>query len=106
MASCLPVIWLCDHFGRLSMSLPLLNCIGVFGLLIYLKWDLRRQPLFWAVIVLLVALHAVLTWYIPWTSRWVPAVAIAGISSIDFCFMLWILAAVEIVLGDQATVKS
>jgi hypothetical protein len=93
-AFCLPVIVLSDHFGRLNMSLPMLNCIGVFGLLIYLKWGLRKHRWFWATLGLLVILHAVLLWYIPWTSKWVPALAIAVISSADFCLMLWILAAV------------
>jgi len=37
MAFSLPVVVLTDHFGRLNMALPLLNCIGVFGVLIYLK---------------------------------------------------------------------
>ncbi len=33
----LPIFWLFDHFGKLSMALPVLNCIGVFGFLIALK---------------------------------------------------------------------
>jgi len=106
MVIIVPIFPLFDHFGKLNMALPLFNCVSVFCLLIYLKWDLRRQPLFWAVIVLLVALHAALIWYIPWTSRWTPAVAIAVISSIDFCFMLWVLAVVELLLHRQAMTKS
>jgi hypothetical protein len=99
----LGVIVVCDHFGRLNMALPIINCIGVFGLFIYLKWGLRRQPLFWSVIAMLAALHALLIWYLPWTSKWVPAATIAGISSIDFCLILWILAAVETLVRDRAT---
>lgn len=94
MASCLPVIWLCDHFGRLSMSLPLLNCIGVFGFIVYLKRQLTAQLWFWTLIVLLAVLHALLIWSIPWTSEWVPALSIAVISTVDFCFVLWIVTAV------------
>ena len=101
----LVVIVICDHFGRLNMSLPLLNCVAVFGLLIYLKWSLRRQLVFWSTIAVLAALHAVLLWSIPWTSKWVPSVAIAGISSVDFCLMLWVLAAVEAVTESQVASK-
>ena len=101
MAFCLPVIVLSDHFGRLNMSLPLLNCIGVFGFLIYLKWELRQHTWFWTVLTALVMLHAVLIWYIPWTSKWVPALAIAVISSADFCLMLWILVAVGRMAGPE-----
>ncbi len=91
---CLAVIVICDHFGQLNMSLPLLNSIAVFGLLIYLKWQFRRQPSFWATLAMLAALHALLIWYIPWTSKWVPALAIATISSVDFYIMLWVVDAV------------
>ena len=102
----LGIIIVCDHFGRLNMSLPLINCLSVFGLLIYLKWGLRRRPLFWGIVSVLAVLHALLLWYIPRTSNWVPAVAIAGISSIDFCFMLWVLAAVEILLEGEEAAES
>jgi hypothetical protein len=94
MAFCLPVIILSDRVGRLGMSLPLLNCIAVFGFLIYLKRRLRRQVKFWTTLAVLAALHALVIWYVPWTSKWVPAVAIAIISSVDFCLMLWIVDAV------------
>jgi hypothetical protein len=104
MAFCLPVILLTDHFSRLNMSLPLLNCIGVFGFLIYLKWELRQRPWFWITLALLVMLHVVLIWFIPWTSKWVPALAIAAISSVDFCMMLWILAAVASMTGPKTLV--
>jgi len=102
----LAIIVVCDYFGRLNMSLPLINCLGVFGLLIYLKWELRGQPLFWGIVFVLAALHALLVWCIPWTSNWVPAAAIAGINSIDFCFMLWVLAAVEILLEGEEAAES
>jgi len=95
-----------DRYGKLNMTLPVLNCAFVFGLLIYLKWDRRRQPLFWATVGVLVAVHALLIWYIPWTSNWVPAAAVATISSVDFCAMLWVLAVVEIFVGGQSTAKA
>ncbi len=84
-----------DRFGKLSMALPMLNCVFVLGVLIYLKWGLRQRPLFWATIAIIVAVHAVVIWYIPWSSKWVPAAAIAVISTIDFYLMLWTLAAVR-----------
>jgi hypothetical protein len=76
------------------MSVPLLNCIAVFALLIYLKRQLTRQVRFWATVAVLAALHVLVIWYVPWTTRWVPALAIAAISSVDFCLMLWIVDAV------------
>lgn len=88
---CLAVIVICDRFGKLNMSLPLLNCVAVFGLLICLKWQLKRQPMFWATMVVLAAIHVVAIWYVPWTSKWLPALAIATISSVDFCLMLGVI---------------
>jgi hypothetical protein len=101
MACCIPVFVVFDHFDRLNMALPVLDCAGVLGLFIYLKWHLRRQVLFWTTMSLLAGLHALLIWYIPWTDKWVPAAAIAGIMSIDLCAMIWILAAIETLLGGQ-----
>jgi hypothetical protein len=102
---CIPVFVEFDHYGKLNMAVPALNCALVFGFLIYVKWTLRRQPLFWATMTLLAAMHILLAWYVPWTSGWVPAVAIAGISSVDFCVMLWILAAVEVLLVNEPGVE-
>ncbi len=102
---CLATILICDHFGRLSMALPLYNCIGVFGFVIYLKWDFKHQPWFWMVISMLAALHAVSIWYIPWTSKWVPALGIAVISSADFCLILCIVAAARSMTGGETTAE-
>ena len=105
MVFSLAVIVVCDHFGKMDMSLPLLMSIGLFAFFIYLKWGLRRQPLFWSTIAVLAAVHALLIWYIPWTSKWVPAAAIAAVASIDLCLMLWVLAAVEVLVGGQTTAE-
>jgi len=88
-----------DRYGQLNMALPVLDCVGIFGFFIYLKWRLRKQPLFWAIILVLAGLHALLVWYIPWNGKWVPAIAVAGMLSVDLCLMLWVLAAVETFLG-------
>lgn len=101
-----PIFPILDHFGKLNMALPLISCVTVLALLIYIKWGLRRQPLFWTMILLLALVHAVLIWYIPWTSRWVPALVTAGISSLDFYLMLWILVAIEMRLHERVTAKS
>lgn len=103
MAFCLPVILVCDHFGKLNMALPILNCIGVLGLLIALRWRLRRQVWFWTAMTIVAALHALLIWYVPWTGKWVPALAISAIDTADFCAVLWLLSAVERLKEGQNT---
>jgi len=90
----LPVYWLFDHFGRLNTSLPMLNSILVLGFILVLKRKLRRRAWFWITMTILAALHVPLVLFVPWTTRWVPALAIAAIDSADLIVMLAILAAV------------
>lgn len=95
MVICVPIFWLFDQIGSFNMALPALNCFGMFGFLIYLKRDISHKPWFWVTITIAAILHAALIWYIPWTASWVPALAIAFISSLDICILLWILAVVS-----------
>ncbi len=43
---------------------------------------------------IIAALHVLLIWYVPWGTKWVPAIVIGAIDSVDFCILLWILAVV------------
>jgi hypothetical protein len=80
-----------DHFGRFDLVLPVLNSIIVLGFLVALKWKLRRFVWFWITVTIVAALHVPLILLIPWTTKWVPALAIAGIDTADFCVVLGIL---------------
>jgi hypothetical protein len=90
----LPIYWLFDHFGRLNMALPTLNCIVVLGFVIAVKRKLRWHAWFWGTMAILAALHVPLILFVPWTTKWVPALAIAAIDSGDLIVMLAILAVV------------
>jgi hypothetical protein len=87
--------WLFDQFGRLNIALPTLSCIAVLGFLIALKWKLRRQVWFWIAMTIIAALHVPLILFVPWTTKWVPAMAIAAIDSADFIVLLAVLSVVE-----------
>ena len=50
---------------------------------------------FWGTVTMLAALHIPLVLLVPWTTKWVPALAIAAIVSGDLIVMLAILAVVE-----------
>lgn len=97
----LPYYALLDHFGRLNVALPLLVCMAAFGFVIYIRWDLKRRLWFWTTVAVIAGLQALLLWNMPWTSKWVPAAAYAGMSSLDFLGMLWVLAALERVFGSD-----
>ena len=68
-----------------------------------LKRKLWRQPWFWGTMAAIAALHVPLILFVPWGTKWVPAVAIAVIDSADFRLILWILAVVEKSMGEQKT---
>jgi hypothetical protein len=99
-----PTTFLFALYGRLELALPLMIIIGVLGLVILFKWKLRRHAWFWITMVVIAALHVPLILFVPWTTRWVPALAITVIASADFCLMLAILAAVgRFVEGPKAS---
>ena len=81
-----------DHFGRLDLYLPVANSIGVLGFLVALKWNLRRHAWFWITMSIIAALHVPLILLVPWTTKWIPALAIAGIDSVDIVVILAILS--------------
>jgi hypothetical protein len=97
--------WLFDRFGKLDIALPTLNCVAVLGFLIVLKWKLRRHVWFWATMTIIAALHVPLLLFVPWTTKWVPALAIAAIDSVDFCVILWILAVIGKLAEGPHTVE-
>jgi hypothetical protein len=92
-----------EHFGKLDLVLPILNNIGVLGFMIVFKRKLWRHAWFWGTMATIAALHVPLTLSVHWTTRWVPALVIAVIDSLDFCLILWILAVVGKFMGEQKT---
>lgn len=86
-----PSVWLFDHFGRLDLFLPTWNTIFVLGFLVVVKRKLWRHAWFWIVMTFITATHVELILLIPWTTKWVPAVAIGAIDSLDFTVLLTII---------------
>jgi hypothetical protein len=56
--------------------------------------------------IFIAALHVPLILLIPWTTQWVPALAIGVIDSADFCVIIWVLAAVGRLMEGQETTES
>jgi hypothetical protein len=105
MAGCGLIDWLLISLGRFDLSLPVLNSIAVVGFTIALKRELARYIWFWITMVILAALHVPLVLFVPWTSKWVPAIAIAAIDSGDLIVMLAILAVVWKLMGEPKTTE-
>jgi hypothetical protein len=89
-----PIYWLFDHFGQLNIALPVLNFILVLCFIVFVKRRLLRRGWFWLTMTVIVAAHVPLFMFVPWTTRWMPALIIAVVDSADFCLMLWIISAV------------
>lgn len=88
------VFWL-NHRNRLDLALPVLGSVATFGFLVFIKWRLRRHAWFWAALLILAALHVLLISFISWTTAWVSWVISGGIASVDFCFMLLVVSALQ-----------
>lgn len=88
-------------FGRFDLALPTVNSIAVVGFTIALKRKLGRHVWFWITMGILAALHVPLVLFVPWTTMWVPALAIAAIDSGDLILMLTILSVVSNLVGEQ-----
>jgi hypothetical protein len=96
--------WLFDSLGKLELVLPALNSIAVLGFMLVLKRKLWPYAWLWSTMSVLAALHVPLVLFVPWTTRWVPALEIAVIDSADFCLILWILVVVgKLVGGPKAS---
>ena len=68
--------------------------MAMLGVTIAIKWKLRRRLWFWITMIVIVALHLLLILFIPWTTRWVPAIVIIPIGIADLYAMLWIILVV------------
>ena len=100
-----PTTFLFALYGKLELALPLINILGVLGLIIFLKWKLRKRAWFWVTIAVIAALHVPLILFVPWTTAWVPALAIAAIDSADFVLILWVLLLVGKLVGAPEVVE-
>jgi len=64
------------------------------ALAIVMRWKLRQHVWFWVTITFLAVLHLPLILFVPWTSKWIPAVVIAPVGMADLFLMLWVISVV------------
>jgi hypothetical protein len=95
-------ILLFDHFGRVDLARPSMLSAGAIAFTAAVKWKLTGQTWFWTAIAVIITLHVVLILSVPWTTKWVPAAACAGICTVDLIAMLAILDALETILQRSA----
>jgi hypothetical protein len=94
MIGCAVIVLLLDHLGRFDLARPALYSIGMLGVAIAIKWKLRQHMWFWITMAVVVALHVLLLLFVPWNTKWVPAIVIIPIGIADLYAMLAILSVV------------
>lgn len=100
-----PTVFLFGIYGRLELTMPLIIILGMHSLVIDFKWKLRHHTWFWIAMSVSVALHVPLILYVHWTTRWVPALALSVVASVDFCLILWIVLVIRKFMGEPETAE-
>ena len=95
----LAVLIFFDHFGQLALARPTMISAAMVIIAIAMRWKLRRHVWFWITMILFAALHVPLILFVPWTTKWVPALAIIPIGIADLYLMLWVLSVVGKFMG-------
>ncbi len=90
----LAVLIFFDHFGRLALARPTMISAAMVVIAIVMRWRLKRHVWFWITMIVFAALHVLLILFVPWTAKWVPALAIIPIGIADLYLMLWVLSIV------------
>ena len=87
--------------GRFELARPTMVSVAMVSLAITMRWKLRTHGWFWITIIILAVLHLPLILFIPWTTKWIPAVLIAPIGIADLYAMLWAISVVGKFMGEQ-----
>jgi len=82
------------YFGRFDLARPTLTSVAIVVIAIAMRWKLRQHAWFWGTMAILAALHVPLILFVPWTTKWVPALLIIPIGLADLYVMLWVLSVV------------
>ena len=77
------VFFLFDRTVGPEMGLTASLCSATILIAIGICWDLRDRWWFWAVIAIVVAIHAPLVLFVRWPHQWIPGLALAPIGFAD-----------------------
>lgn len=93
-----------DHFGQLALARPTVISAAMVVIAIAMRWKLKRHVWFWSTMIVFAALHIPLILFVPWTTKWVPALALVPIGIADLYLMLWVLSLVgKLMEGPKAS---
>ena len=90
-----------DHFGKLAIARPTLYSVAIIAITIAMRWRLRGHLWFWIVIAIPTTLHVPLILFIPWTTKWIPALVVIPIGIVDSYAMLWVVSMTERLMNER-----
>ena len=88
------------HFGKFALARPMVFSVSIIGVTIAMRWKLKGRVWFWITMTFLTALHVPLILFIPWTTRWIPALVLIPIGIADLYAMLWVVSVVAKLKGE------
>jgi hypothetical protein len=91
-----PVFFLITFLSNADMGLAACIVLGMVMLAIKIRWHLRKHLWFWAIIVLILALHVPLVFMVRWPQGNLPTLFYTmPIGIADFLIILWTVGAAE-----------
>lgn len=91
----LPVMIFFTHLGKTELGVSIALCLAMNFLAVGICWDLRRRWWFWAVVVLVLALHVPVILMIKWPDWWVSRFALLPIGLADMLVTVGVVRFVE-----------
>jgi hypothetical protein len=91
----LPVMIFFTHIGKTDLGGSVAICLAMNILAVGVCWDLRRRWWFWAVVVLVLALHVPVILMIKWPDRWVSRFALLPIGLADMLVTVGVVRFVQ-----------
>jgi hypothetical protein len=87
------------YFGKLAFARPTIYSAVVIAIAVAMQWELRRHVWFWITVAVIVALHVPLVLFVPWTTKWIPAILITPICAGDLAMVIALIKLVEKLVG-------
>jgi hypothetical protein len=101
-----PVLLLFIYLGKADMGLAVFIVLGVSIVVIKMSWNLRKHVWFWAIIVLILALHVPLVFMVRWPQGSVPTLFYTmPIGIADFLIISGALRLAEKLLSKDSSSK-
>jgi hypothetical protein len=88
------LLLLFGHFGKSAIAPPMLYSAAIIIITVAMRWKLRGHMWFWVTMACLAALHIPLILFIPWTTKWIPALVVIPIGIADSYAMLWVVSVI------------